>query len=181
MQTALASLWRDSFVRGPCPPSCSGRQHDSHTDRRLARRSQERAVQTHISANASIGPAATQAAPVVTTTSSSSSPSSTWSMETVDEDWAFESTTVGLSSSKALKINLDLKLVSCPLTGMCWHQRRVSRGHAWQQRCNPTQPTAYSCSLKHALEGTPPSVVCIGAPRHHSRTGTTRRTKHPHP
>lgn len=38
----------------------------------------------------------------------------------MDEDWAFESTTVSLSSSKALKINLDLKLVSSMRAGVGW-------------------------------------------------------------
>jgi hypothetical protein len=40
---------------------------------------------------------------------------SNWSLETVDDDWTFESRTVGLSSSKSLKINMDLKLVSFAL------------------------------------------------------------------
>lgn len=120
MQSALGAsgLWqRDISLWTPCPPSCSGR-HEGSTSDRLVRRIQKRDVQTHISANASIGPAATQAAPVTTSTTTSSSNTSTWSMETVDEDWAFESTTVGLSSSKALKINLDLKLVSGPGLGV---------------------------------------------------------------
>lgn len=174
----MASLWRDSFVRGPCQPSCSGRHHDRPTDR-LVRRSQQRSVQTHISANASIGPAATQAAPV-TTTSSSSSPTCTWSMETIDDDWAFESTTVGLSSSKALKINLDLKLVSGQVAKICTlhHQHMLLLCNRCIYRC--TSPVYCSCSWiewspKSSLQLLPPQQRYVHFPR-----GTPHTAPHTH-
>jgi hypothetical protein len=92
-----ASLGRESRLARQYPSFCS------------LSNSQQQVVKTRASANLSFG-ASTQAV-----AASSPPTENNWSLETVDDDWTFESKTVGLSSSKALKINMDLKLVSIQL------------------------------------------------------------------
>lgn len=114
MQTSLLghSAWPverlNCCVRSPRPTCCS--QKESLYSQVRPKRNPQGSVQTYISAaaaSASAGPSAQIQPDVV----DSSSLSTTWSSQTVDDDWTYESTTVGLSSSRPLKINLDLKLV----------------------------------------------------------------------
>lgn len=102
----VSGLWRDCTIqRSPCLPSCSGRQHSVHRNFPTSRRAL-RSVQTHISADASLGPSS----PVVVLDRPPSA-SPTWSVEAMDDD-AFLATPASMSSSKPLRINLDLRLVS---------------------------------------------------------------------
>eukprot|EP00882_Tetradesmus_deserticola_P013107 GHRQ01013900.1.p1 GENE.GHRQ01013900.1~~GHRQ01013900.1.p1 ORF type:complete len:182 (+),score=27.21 GHRQ01013900.1:166-711(+) len=108
----VLGLSRDCAARRPCMPSCSGRQPATLSAPR-DRTQPLRSVKTRISADASIGPFS----PVAVEVPSSASPTATWSIEAMDDD-LFLSTPASMSSSKPLRINLDLKLYRARLARM---------------------------------------------------------------